>query len=149
MKLSAMVCAVVGLSAMALGAATTGAASAAPLTVTNRNTITDQYLDVVAIILIAGDAWNAEDAASARKKCEESRDFTAGFDPDDWAQGVVAGCFADVADADKDIAGACKQRDSQIAHYEKVMATGPEYLKKNLKLGLATAKEKRAALSCP
>ncbi len=135
--------------ALAFGAAMAGEARAAPLTVTDRNTITDRYLEVVELILIAGDAWNAADAASALKTCEGSRDFAATFDPDDWAQGVIAGCFADVAVAQKDIAATCKLRDSQIAHYEKVMATGPEYLKKNLKRGLATAKETRAALTCP
>jgi len=134
---------------LALGAATAGAAGAAPLTVTDRNKITDQHLAVVELILIAGDSWNAEDAASARKTCEESRDFAATFDPDDWAQGAIAGCFADVADAEKDTAATCTLRDSQIARYEAVMASGPDYLKKNLKLGLASAKEKRAALTCP
>lgn len=129
--------------ALALGAATAGAAGAAPLTVTDRNKITDTNLEALELILVA------EDSAGARKKCEESRDFAAAFDPDDWAQGAIAGCFADVADAENDIAAACKLRDSQIAHYEAVMAAGPEYLKKNLKLGLASAKEKRAALTCP
>jgi hypothetical protein len=128
--------------ALVLGAAMAGAAGAAPLTVTDRNKITDTNLEALELALF-------EDPAGARKKCEESRDLAAAFDPDDWAQGHIAGCFANVADAENDTAAACKLRDSQIAHFEKVTASGPEYLKKNLAASFASAKKMRAALTCP
>ncbi len=104
---------------------------------------THDEMDMVAIVLIS-----MPDLAEARKICEEVRAFAGTFDADDWAQGHIAGCFGDVAEAEKNTAEACRLRDVQIAHYEKVMATGADALKKNLKDGIASAKKNRAALAC-
>ena len=127
--------------ALVMNAAMLGEAYATAMTNNERNAITDKELDSMASIVV-------DDPPTAKKLCEEARAIAARFDIDDWAQGHVDGCFAEVAEASKNTAGACKLRDSQIAHYKRVAAAGSDELKKNIVAGLRTAKEMRAAFGC-
>jgi hypothetical protein len=128
--------------ALALGAATLAGALAAPIATSDRNAI-------VTKIAMSYVAWNTDkDYAKATALCDEARAIAAAFDPDDWTQGHLDGCMADIAEAQGDRANACERRDSQIAHYERVMATDRAKLKKSLESSLASARTSRTALNC-
>jgi len=128
---------------LALSAAALGAAVAAPIATSDRNAI-------VTKIAMSYVAWNTDkDYAKATALCDEARAIAADFDPDDWSQGHLDGCMADIAEARGDKASTCTLRDSQIAHYERVMAGDRAKLKKSLESSLASARTSRTALNCP
>lgn len=128
---------------LVLSAAMIGPAGAASLTNDDRNEIVEKILSSYASLSFD------KNYEGAREQCKEARAFAATFDPDDWAQGHIDGCFAKIAEGQNDRAGVCELRDSQIVHYERVMATGPEDLRQSgVAGGIVSAKKSRATFHC-
>src|SRR5882724_5117144 len=127
---------------LAAGAGTASQAISAPITDQERNAILDK--DLASHLQVV----NFDDYDGAGKWCEEARKIAAPFDPDDWAQGRIDGCFAFIAESQHDDAKACKLRDSQVAHYKRVLATGSDELKGVVRHSLPDVRKSRAALRC-